>query len=447
MRRWLTLYALSVTSIVVVAFVFPLGILIRDLANDRAMAAAEREAQAVARFASTTDGSIESITILASSLSAAAETSVVLGDGRILGADLPAGIDLSAARERGLAHRQPLDGGSTVIVPVIRGTNDTWVVVVDVPEKALRQGVTSAWIILGILGVVLIGLAFIIADRIGRAVAKPIADLVDATNRLGKGELTVEVQPSGPSELAAVGVAFNTLTHRVSTLMDREREVAADLSHRLRTPLTALELDIEALDAGVDTSRLRADVDALERVVDHVINEARRPVREGGGAITDLAVIVRERAAFWGALAEDQGRTWSVDVSSRQCIVGGSEADFGALFDALLGNIFAHTHQGTPYRVSVQPVDDGMIELIVADEGAGFADSDLLKRGVSGGSSTGLGVDIVRRTSEAAGGSATWSQREPSGTVATIVLPVVGTRHHTADSPLTKSENRDFPNP
>lgn len=431
MRRWLTLYALSITSIVVVAFVFPLGILISDLANDRAMAAGEREAQTVARFAATADGSVESITILTSTLSGAPETSVVLGDGSILGADLPAGIDLSAARDQGLAYRQPLSGGSAVIVPVIRSASDSWVVVVDVPAAALRQGVTSAWVTLGILGIVLIGLAFIIADRMGRAVVTPISDLVDATNRLGEGELTVEVQPSGPSELAAVGVAFNTLTERVSTLMDSEREAAADLSHRLRTPLTALKLDIEALGTRVDTSRLQADVDALERVVDHVIHEARRPVREGGGAITDLATIVGERAAFWGSLAEDQGRTWHIDVSPKQCHVGGSEADFLALVDALLGNIFAHTPPGTPYRVSLEAASDGMVELVVADEGAGFTDPGLLERGASGASSTGLGADIVRRTAEAAGGTATWSLGGRSGTVARVVVPIAGSRDKT----------------
>ncbi|MCL1586793.1 MAG: HAMP domain-containing histidine kinase [Actinomycetia bacterium] len=441
MRRWLSLYALSITSIVVVAFVFPLGILIRDLASDRAMAAAEREAQTVARFASTADGGDASIGILASTLSAEPETTVVLGDGSILGADLPVGIDLSAARERGLAYRQPLDGGGAVIVPVVRGVNDTWVVVVDVPEAALRQGVTSAWTILGVLGIVLIGLAFVVADQMGRAVVKPISDLVDATNRLGKGELTVEVQPSGPSELAAVGVAFNTLTARVSTLMDRERETAADLSHRLRTPLTALRLDIEALGNKIDTSRLQSDVDALERVVDHVIHEARRPVREGGGAISDLAAIVHERAAFWGSLAEDQSRPWSVEVGPKECLVKGSQADFGALVDALLGNIFAHTPPGTPYRVTLDPAGDGMVELGIADEGDGFTDSGLLERGSSGASSTGLGVDIVRRTAEAAGGSATWSLGVPSGTVATIILPSSGTGDKTFQKRVTSHDS------
>ena len=119
----------------------------------------------------------------------------------------------------------------------------------------------------------------------------------------------------------------------------------------------------------------------------------------------------------------------------------GSEADFVALVDALLGNIFAHTPAGTPYCLSLEGIGDGMVELIVADEGAGFSDSGLLERGASGASSTGLGADIVRRTAEAAGGTAEWDSDEPSGTVARIVLPAAGTRPATTDLPVADSEN------
>jgi len=425
-RRWLTLYALSITSIVVLAFLVPLAVLIRDLATDRALNAAEREAQTVARFASTIDGGPESIASLDATLSAARDTSVVLSDGSVLGAGLPAGIDLTAARERGQAYRQALDEGQAVIVPVLRGAGGPWVIVVAVPAAALTQGVAAAWLILGVLGVALIGLAFVVADRMGRAVVGPISDLVEATHRLGRGELTVEVEPGGPSELAAVGAAFNNLTGRVSSLMDRERETAADLSHRLRTPLTALKLDIEALGKDADVTRLHKDVDELERVVGHVINEARRSVREAGGAIADLASVVRERAAYWGSLAEDQGRSWTLEVGPAPCLVNGTTGDFEAMLDALLGNVFAHTPAGAAYRVTLGESGEGSAELIVSDEGPGIADQGLLERGVSGGSSTGLGADIVRRTAEAARGSAHWEAAKPSGTVVRVLLPLAG---------------------
>ena len=426
MRRWLSLYALSITSIVILAFLVPLAVLVRDLAVDRAMNAAEREAQTVARFASTIDGGPASITALEATLAAAPDTSVTLSDQSVLGASLPVGIDLTRARDLGQAYRQLLEGGQAVVVPVLRGAGPPWVVTIWVPDAVLTQNVTSSWVVLGALGLGLVALAFVVADRMGRAVVQPINELVEATQRLGKGELTVAVEPGGPSELAEVGSAFNVLTGRVSTLMDRERETAADISHRLRTPLTALRLDIEAMGNTVDVSRLQADVDELERVVSHVIREARRSVRETEGAVADIAGIVAERVDYWGSLASDQDRKWRLDVAPESCVVIGDHADFEAMVDALLGNVFAHTPAGTGYRVVLDVVDDRFAELVFADDGPGIADSSLLERGTSGTESTGLGVDIVRRTAEAVGGQAHWEPGDPSGTVVRVLLPLAG---------------------
>ena len=425
MRRWLSLYALSITSIVILAFLVPLAVLIRDLAADRAMGAAEREAQTVARFAATIDGSADSIAALDATLAASPGTSVRLSDGSVVGAELPVGLDITAAVERGQAYQQGLEDGRAVVVPVLRGAADPWVVVIAVSASALNENVGAAWAVLGFLGLGLIGLAFVVADRMGRAVVTPINDLVDATHRLGRGELTVAVEPSGPSELAEVGSAFNTLTGRVSSLMDRERETAADFSHRLRTPLTALKLDIEALGREVDVARLQRDVDSLERVVTHVISEARRPVRDGTGGTADLAAAVATRVAYWGSLAEDQGRQWSLEVEPADYAVAGNQPDLEAMLDALLENVFAHTPAGSGYRIDLGS-SGGLAELVVADDGPGIADSSLLERGESGGASTGLGADIVRRTAEAAGGAAHWESSDDEGTVVRVIMPLVG---------------------
>jgi len=424
-RRWLTLYALSITSIVILAFLVPLAILVSDLAADRAMSAAEREAQTIARFASTIEETPESIAALEEILAAAPDTSVRLSNGTVIGADMPPTVDLTPAIEKGQAYQQVLEDGRAVVGPVLRVNEDSWVVVLTVPESALTRNVTSAWVTLGLLGVALIGLAFIVADRMGRAVVTPITDLVDATHRLGRGELSVEVDPRGPSELAEVGAAFNALTGQVTSLMDRERETAADLSHRLRTPLTALKLDIEAVSGQVDVSRLQRDVDELERIVGHIISEARRSVRESGDSVSDLGDMVRERVAYWGSLAKDQEREWSADVEEGPYTVSVSAADLEAMLDALLGNIFAHTPAGTSYSVTLHKSSGGLAELVVADTGAGIADASLLERGESGAASTGLGADIVRRTAESAGGSANWNTETSRGTVVVILLPLL----------------------
>jgi signal transduction histidine kinase len=79
-------------------------------------------------------------------------------------------------------------------------------------------------------------------------------------------------------------------------------------------------------------------------------------------------------------------------------------ADLGAVVDALLGNVFAHTPEGTPVSVTVRPRTAGGAELVVADTGPGM-DGSAVERGRSGAGSTGLGLDIARRTAESSGGN------------------------------------------
>jgi signal transduction histidine kinase len=85
--------------------------------------------------------------------------------------------------------------------------------------------------------------------------------------------------------------------------------------------------------------------------------------------------------------------------------VGVAAPELAACLDALLGNVFAHTPQGTSFTVRLRPRAEGGAVLSVADTGPGFADADLVRRGASGGQSTGLGLDIARQAAEASGGS------------------------------------------
>ena len=78
---------------------------------------------------------------------------------------------------------------------------------------------------------------------------------------------------------------LNRLAARIGELLAHERETLADLSHRLRTPLTALRIDAESLSDDEEVmSRVIGDVDALTRTVNEIIAEARRPAGDGAAA-------------------------------------------------------------------------------------------------------------------------------------------------------------------
>jgi signal transduction histidine kinase len=87
-----------------------------------------------------------------------------------------------------------------------------------------------------------------------------------------------------------------------------------------------------------------------------------------------------------------------------QIRVRASEADLAAALDALLENVFAHTPDGTPMCVEVSRLTDGGGRVVISDGGPGL-NAVAAGRGVSAVGSTGLGMDIARRTAEAAGGA------------------------------------------
>jgi signal transduction histidine kinase len=408
-RRRLAVVSAAVTAMVVLAFLVPLAGMVKTLARDRVLVAAERDAQTLAQALSVVmvrgDPSEVALLVGSGELSGGGVLSVVFPDGRIVGApfDLGEGYRRAAAGE---AFREPAADGEIIWVPVLLdGSADTAVIRVFVAANLLTRNVTFAWVVLGSLGVALVGLSALVADRLARSIVHPVQELSSAAHRLGEGDLSVRVHPDGPPEIIEVGLAFNRLARRVGDLLEEERRNAADLSHRLRTPLTALRLEIEAVPNR--SERLVDDLDELERTVDHLIRQARRPVREGIGASSDLAAIVAARTAFWGALASDQGRRWRAQVEEGAHDIPVTAEDATAMVDALVGNVLAHTPEGTDFGVSVGRTEDGRVRLVVEDSGPGFTDADAVRRGASGSGSTGLGLDIVRRTAEATGGSLT----------------------------------------
>ncbi|NDZ99914.1 hypothetical protein G3I28_11315, partial [Streptomyces sp. SID10116] len=198
--------------------------------------------------------------------------------------------------------------------------------------------------------------------------------------------------------------------------------------------------DAETLSDPDEAHRIAADVSALERSVDDVIRKARRPLREAPRA--DLAAVARERTAFWAPLAEDQSRTVHTDTPDAgvPVPVPVPADELAAALDALIGNVLDHTPHGTAFSLTVRRTPDGRAELTVADEGPGFPDPGAAPdRGTSGAGSTGLGLDIARRTAEEAGGTFTTGPAAPgSGARVTLAFPLPLTpppRAHPAGTP------------
>ena len=201
------------------------------------------------------------------------------------------------------------------------GRDDSVVVDVFVTDAELTQGVFSAWVLLGVLGLVLVLAAVLVADRLGISLIRPIKGLATAAHRMSEGNLEARVEPSEPEEIRDVGEAFNQLANRLDQLLMEERESVADLSHRLRTPMASLRLQVEKVGDIEDRGRVLAQVDRLEQSIDQLIVAARSgPGSELGRCVLD--VVVEDRAAFWRVLAEEQGRALCVDTGAPGVVLG-----------------------------------------------------------------------------------------------------------------------------
>ena len=411
--RLITTVALTV-AMVLIALLVPIGVLVQRYAQQDRLTRSALEVQATETVVATgTEGDVSVFLTRANRDADGVSTTVYYADGAPIGPGGPEPAEVAEARESGRARVEDIDGGVRIITPTtVIGSEATTpttatttaVVVVDVLDSAYRGGVYRAWALLALLGLALLVAAVLVADRLSRSFVRPILELADAAGRLGTGDLSTEVRPSGPREVRQVGVALNRLTGRVGELIDRERENVASLSHRLRTPVTALRLDVDAVGDDEVRGRLSDDVDALEITVDAVIREARRSQREGLAAVTDATAAVRRRTQFWAALAEDQGRPFTVRVPDVELPVRTSADDLDALVDVLVDNVFSHTDEGVALAVSLTAVEAGGAVLVVEDAGRGLPAGDPTERGTSHAGSTGLGLDIARRTAEVSGG-------------------------------------------
>lgn len=417
--RWaLVKVSLAVTAMVVVAFAVPLGLVVQEMARDRAFSNAERQAAAIGPTLSiTADRDPLERAVMSTQAGAAGRMAVHIpaapdaGSPPVdIGTRRAAQDDLETTQRLGRASITEVTGGSALLQPTAISTGQIAVVEVFVPEGEVSNGVDTAWLVLAGVGIALIVGSVAVADRLGVRMVQPAQRLAGAAHDLGEGKLGARVPEEGPTELRSAAIAFNSMADQVVQLLANERELAADLSHRLRTPLTVLRLNAASLGDGPAADQTRAAVAQLEREVDTIIRTARdakpQTAAIGPGAGCDASEVVRERMDFWSALAEDEGRKVRVAGVDRPVRIPVARPELAAALDALLGNVFRHTAEGTAFSVDVHNGEDAVI-VLVSDAGPGIADPEAaMARGNSGGrdGSTGLGLDIVRRVAESTGG-------------------------------------------
>lgn len=421
--RWaLVRVAVAVTAMVALAFLIPLALTLRQTAQDKAFTDAERQAAAMAPVLAVTTDADALRRALASTTG---DVAIHLPGGAIVGTAHANGPALTAALDTATAATVPTSGGYAVLQPVVLGAGRVAVVEVFVPQAAVDAGVGTAWLVLSAVAIVLVVGSTLVADRLAARLVRAARHLADVARTLGSGDTTVRVTAQGPYELREAGLAFNIMAGRMEQMLAAERELAADLSHRLRTPLTALRLNAAALGHGPAADQTRDAVQRLEQEVDQIIRAARQ-ARTTGPVRCAAAEVLAERLKFWSALAEDQGRAWRFAGADLHAEVPVAASDLAGVMDVLLGNVFRHTDERVGFTVALFP-DRGSVFVAVEDAGPGIADPQTALRrghGAGGSGSTGLGLDIVRRVAESAGGGVHIGRSRLGGAAVHVWFPI-----------------------
>jgi signal transduction histidine kinase len=422
MRLRIIFLVIATSSLVLVSFLLPLAIVLRTQAADRAISAATIQAQGMTPLVATLRRS--SLRLAVDQVNAGAGNTpitVFLPHGRELGitAARSAAVQVAA---KGRSFTTALPTGVEILIAVEGLPAGTAVIRTFVPESQLRRGVTRAWLLLGCVGFGLLALSVAVADQLARSLVRPLVAVAGVSDRLATGDLSARATMAGPPEVRRVGAGLNHLAARIGELLAHERETVADLSHQLRTPLTALRIDAESLRDTTGKSQLLDDVSVVECTVSKIIYDARRPASSGDDPVCEAGTVVAERAAFWRPLADDTERRMTVDVAAGQMRVQVSREDLATCADILLENVFTHTPDGVACTIRLSRREPGGAWLVVQDDGPGFPPSDPTERGRSGIGSTGLGLDIARRIAESSGGTLMIGRSASGGGVVTVGL-------------------------
>jgi signal transduction histidine kinase len=318
--------------------------------------------------------------------------------------------------------------GADVGVDPITETLPVWpgaVITLAEPRELLRTEQLQVTLVVLLLVVLSVGTGAVVATVTARRLAEPLRDVADRAARLGAGDFRSAPHRHGVPELDRVSDVLDTSAGALAELVQRERNLVGDVSHQMRSRLTALQLRLDELTTHPDPAVGREALAALEQaerlsgVLDELL-QAARAARAAGAEPTDLRETLAGIVEEWQPRLRAAGRSLKVRVPDR-LLARVTPARIREAVGALLENAVRHG-SGT-VTLAARATDHGL-QVEVADAGTGVPEElipHVFDRGVSVGSSTGLGLALARALVEADGGRLELSRARPP--VFTIFLP------------------------
>ncbi|HEX4387778.1 MAG TPA: HAMP domain-containing sensor histidine kinase, partial [Steroidobacteraceae bacterium] len=270
-----------------------------------------------------------------------------------------------------------------------------------------------------LLVVLLVAVLYLVA----RSITRPLSELARAADSVGRDARPAQLEERGARELRNAARAFNTMQDRLRRYLDSRSRVLAAMSHDLKTPLTRLRLQVEALDNPAMQERIGRELDEMESMVHEALSLFRGlDDGEPPSAVDVEALLAKLRGEFAG-----MGEQVTVTGRAQQPYVGKPQA-----LKRCLTNLIANAIKfGGRADVSVE--DGAQLVIRVRDAGPGIPPEELervfepfyrlesSRNRDSGG--TGLGLSIARDIAQAHGGSLTLHNAAGGGLEAVLTLP------------------------
>ncbi|MGW7044573.1 ATP-binding protein [Streptomyces avermitilis] len=399
MRRRLIQSTLAVVLVVIAVFGLSLVIVeTRTISNS----AQERVDSEALRLASIVD-------------------SRILGSERVSADILKDQVGAGGYAEITMPGQAPIAIGTKPVGDVIHATEkgeEGETVRVEEPRSAVTREVGRTLLIIAAVALLAVIAAVLLAVRQANRLASPLTDLAETAERLGSGDPRPRHKRYGVPELDRVADVLDSSAERIARMLTAERRLAADASHQLRTPLTALSMRLEEITLTDDPDTVKEEatialtqVERLTDVVERLLTNARDP-RTGSAVSFDLDEVIQQQLAEWRPAYRSEGRA-VVSSGKRHLRAVGTPGAVAQVLAALIENSLMHGGGTVALRTRVTG-NQAVVE--VTDEGPGVpADlgARIFERTISGRNSTGIGLAVARDLAEADGGRLEMLQAQP----------------------------------
>lgn len=323
-----------------------------------------------------------------------------------------------------------------VAVPVFSGDQIFGAVRITYPNSVVDDAVNGKLLNIGLVGLTTILLAGLIGAFFSRSVTRPLRLLSTANDRFAAGDREVRAdEAAGPPEVRGLSRSFNGMAGRIDALLEQQRGFAADASHQLRTPLTALRLRLERArelaptdpDGAVDRLEAAdAELDRLETLIEGLLVLSRAEGRSVAAEPVDAAAIASSRVEQWSALAAESDATVTYAGPGSSMVLAVPSA-VEQIVDNLVDNALGVGSRSVEVRV-----DGGTLHVLdrgpgmSADERAHAFERFWRGRGEQDRRGSGLGLAIVAQLATASGASAHLDARDGGGLDAAVIFKTAG---------------------